>query len=138
MGMYGKYVDGVDCQKAKDGMTKQEFRDTTDINKMVAQYELTGLVQNANGGVPMYGDVSEMLDYKEAADKVGRANSMFAALPAELRERFGNDPGRMISFLSEAKNVDEAVRLGIVVLRERPGYKEPVKADGGNGGPKKE
>ena len=39
----------------------------------------------------------------------------FDALPAELRERFENDPGKFVEFCLDPKNKDEAVELGLAV-----------------------
>lgn len=110
--------DGIDCQAANDGRTKQAFKDEADINKMIARFDRTGLLDNVNVKQGVYADVSELRDYKSALDVVSSANSLFAELPALIRERFENDPAQLIEFLDDPKNVDEAVELGLVVKRE--------------------
>lgn len=118
MGMYGgKYVDGIDCQRAKDGLTKQSFKDQADINAMVEKYRLSGEWGSENVRQPVYADVSGLGDYQEACNVVIRARSMFDALPSKVRERFDNDPGKMVAFLSVEENRPEAERLGMLAKK---------------------
>jgi hypothetical protein len=35
-------------------------------------------------------------------------------LPAELRARFENDPAKLIEFIDNSENLDEAINLGLV------------------------
>ena len=44
------------------------------------------------------------------------------------RERFNYNPELFLSFINNPKNVDEMVRLGILVKREEP-KPEPIVAD---------
>lgn len=116
MGMYGAGVDvTVDCQAADDGLTKQAPSKSCDINYIVAQYQKTGVLPiNIRPRVPVYADVSEFADYHTAMNLICKANDMFAALPVLVRERFDNDPGKMVAFLEDARNLDEARKLGLV------------------------
>lgn len=116
MGMLGIHPkDGIDTGP---GLTKQSMRDEVDINKIVARFAKTGMLSSFNGGEPFYGDVSDILSYQDALNVVVRARELFDGLPAELRERFANDPARLISFLDNPANKKEAIELGIV--QERP------------------
>jgi phage internal scaffolding protein len=36
------------------------------------------------------------------------------ALPAQIRSRFDNDPAKLIDFLENEQNHDEAIKLGLV------------------------
>lgn len=45
---------------------------------------------------------------------MAQAQQNFMLLPAEIRERFNNDPGRLIAFLEDDRNKNEAIKLGIV------------------------
>lgn len=94
--------------------TKQAFADAVNINKIVARYKKTGMLNHVNGKTPFYGDVSEFVDYKQAVDMVAEANALFAGMSAQIRERFGNDPAQMIAFLENPANLEEARSLGMV------------------------
>jgi len=37
-----------------------------------------------------------------------------ASLPSKIRDRFGNDPSQLLSFLADSSNKDEAISLGLV------------------------
>lgn len=104
-------VDGEFVSKAK-----QSFRDFADINKIVARYQKTGMIDNLNKRVePFYGDVSDIGSYQESMEVVLKADTLFMQMSASVRERFDNDPNKMIKFLSDKSNYDEAVKLGMVI-----------------------
>lgn len=101
-------------------LTKQAFKDEVDINKIIARFEKTGMIEAINSKQPFYGDVSDIKDYKESLEIVKEAEALFMAMSPEIRERFDHDPQEMIEFLSDNKNKKEAIELGMVL-------KEPVK-----------
>lgn len=99
--------------KCGPGKTQAQFKDECDINRIMKRYKNTGIPPAARrGGV--YGDFSNVGDYREALEKIQEAEEDFASLPSEVRSRFKNDPGRLIAFVSDPKNADEAVKLGLV------------------------
>lgn len=115
-----KRFHGIDKDpKAWDSMTKQSFRDEVDINKIMAGVQKTGFMP-VRGGQPFYGDVSDVVDYRDSLEKVREAEQLFAQMPARIRSRFDNDPGKMLDFLSDDSNLDEAVDLGLVVKKDEP------------------
>lgn len=124
MGMLGIRTE-VDCS-VEPSMTKQSFRDEVDINKIVAKFERTGMITHLQKSTPFYGDVSALVGYQDALNVVNEAELLFSSMSAEVRERFANDPAKMIEFLSDERNVDEAVKLGLVVRRPEPVKAEPV------------
>lgn len=107
---------GLDCSQDED-MTKQEFKAEVDINTIVRRYNLTGeLPQGVR--MPEYGDFSGISDYREAVTVVRQANEAFAAMPAEIRERFGHDPAAFVEFCEQPENLEEARRMGLVPAAE--------------------
>lgn len=114
MSMYGEIRTTVDTGP---GLTKQSFREQVNINKIVAGFEKTGMVNNLSGRQPFYGDVSEIKDYATALNMVNEAESLFMSMSPKIREKFENDPAKMIAFLGDSKNLDEAVSLGMAVKR---------------------
>lgn len=100
-------------------MTQQSFKDDCDINEIVRRFGITGqLPENLN--MPVSGDFTGVSDFHTMANMVAVAGSEFMKLPAQVRERFYNDPGKLIDFLDDPKNRDEADRLGLL-------HKEPEK-----------
>lgn len=107
-------------------MTQQHFRDECDINFIIAKYEQTGfLTDPLRPGSRMYefGDYSAVQDYQDSLNCVIAAREMFDSLPSKIRERFNYDPSRLLQFLSDESNRDEAVRLGLV---DPPSPAEPA------------
>lgn len=95
------------------GVAQQQFRDEVDINTIVKRFGLTGeLPQNL--AMPLSGDFTDAVDFHEAMNLVARANQEFMTVPAEIRARFNNDPGRLISFLEDGSNREEALKLGLI------------------------
>lgn len=103
---------GIDCSKDTP-ITKQSFRDECDINKLMAQYQKTGVMTHLTRGLPSYGDFTNAADYHTASTKVLEAQRAFDELPAEVRTRMRNDPMKLLEFLEDEKNHEEGVQLGL-------------------------
>lgn len=103
---------GVSCPPA-EGKTQQQFRDEVDINTLVRRFGLTGSLP-VNPRPPMVGDFADITDFQSAMNAVRNAEAGFMEFPADLRARFMNDPQRMLMFLADPANRDEAVKLGLV------------------------
>lgn len=100
-------------------MTKQSFAEEVDINKILERARAGQDIRaSVTERVAQYGDFSNVPSYQAALDLINRANGMFMSLDANIRERFFNDPRRMVMFLQDSSNYDEAVKLGLVL--EKP------------------
>lgn len=108
----------TDFSKSKS-LTVQSPTEEVDINKIVAR-ALKGQSVPIMNGQPFYGDVSEFGDLQQSLIKVQEAEDLFMQYPADVREKFENDPVKMIEFLSNEKNRDEAEKLGLVNKRPAP------------------
>lgn len=96
-------------------LTEQHHKNDCDVNQILKRYLKTGILDSRNVKTPMYGDFSfAPSDYRQAVELLEEARSRFLALPSEVRERFGNDPGAVLDFLNDPANRDEAVKLGLV------------------------
>lgn len=113
------YVQHGRVQFSSDepSMTKQSFKDECDVNVIMKRFERTGILPTPIGGEPRYLDVSAV-DYVEAMREVANARTLFEELPARLRDRFENDPQRMLEFLEDPKNVEEGRELGLLRPKE--------------------
>lgn len=96
-----------------EGLTKQSFAEECDINTIVRRFGLTGQLPS-NIRQPSYGDFTAAFDYRSALDAVIAADESFMTLPANVRQRFGNDPAAFVDFCSDPANRAEAERLGLV------------------------
>lgn len=83
-----------------ESLVQQHFGNDVDINTIVRRFGLTRqMPSGVSGGV--YGDFTGIVDYESAVAAIKRAEDGFLALPAEVRERFGNDPGEVIRLAHE-------------------------------------
>lgn len=115
----------IDCSK-DPGLTKQEFADDCDVNKIIARCVRNGMPLPSTIAEPLYADVSEIGSYADCVRRVKAAEESFMELPPEIRTRFDNDPASLISFLADPANVSEARSIGLLA----PAPKDPeVKAE---------
>lgn len=103
----------IDCSK-DPSVTKQSFKAESDINNIVARYARTGLVTHVAAKSPVYVDVSDVNDYREALDRIRETQTFFDGLPAKIRSRFKNDAAQFLDFMSDENNAEEAKALGLV------------------------
>lgn len=96
----------------------------TDINRIMARVA-KGQVILSNAGEPFYGDVSAFEGLQDSLIKVQDANALFMQFPWNVRERFHNDPVEFVDFMSDPKNVKEAIDLGLAVAKPVPAVPEP-------------
>lgn len=102
---------GLEC--TGESVTQQQFKDDCDINVIVERFGLTGELPE-NVRVPQSGDFTGVTDYLSAMIAIKNAQSGFMELPADLRRRFENDPQRLLMFMEDPKNREEAIALGLV------------------------
>lgn len=104
-------------------LTAQEYKDESDINVILKRYVAGDNTVVRSSGV--FADVSALGDFQTQLEVVRRATEDFAALPADIRARFGNDPAALVAFLSDNSHDEEAIALG---LKVRPDV-QPSLAD---------
>lgn len=98
-------------------LTQQQFKEECDVNNILAKYKKTGMISHINKHQGNFGDFSSVEDYQTSLDKLTTAQDSFNHLPSELRNRFENDPAKLIEFLQSKENYEESIKLG---LRKKP------------------
>lgn len=106
--------------------TDQSQTEQSDVNYIIGQYKKTGQLTHLARKQGVYADVSQIPDLQESLAQVELANTAFASLPSEVRQRFQNSPVQMIEFLQDPSNDEEAIRLG---LKEKRGPVDTPAAD---------
>lgn len=95
------------------GRTKQQFKDECDINNIMARYQQTGLIEFVQKHQPRYQDCTGA-DYQSAMQTIANANSMFQAMPSELRSEFNNSPAEFVDFCSNPENRPRLKEMGLL------------------------
>lgn len=108
----------IDCSIVPS-VTQQQFAEEADINTIVRRFGLTGELPK-DVAVPQSGDFLDVTDFHTAMNVVRSSEEAFAAMPADVRKRFANDPAEFMAFVSDDKNRDEARKLGLLVPEAVP------------------
>lgn len=111
----------TDIQFTEPSKTIQSFTQDVDINVMMKRFGVTdGALPPAALDPKYFGDFSDVPDFRSALEHTRDAQARFDALPASLRQRFGNDPLTLWQFVNNADNHDEAVKLGLLKRATSP------------------
>lgn len=98
-----------------ESQTQQQFKDECDVNLQMQKYMKTGQFTHLSKSRGFYADMTVFpKDYQDALEIVRGADQAFENLPSDLRSRFDNDPQKLIEFLGDSSNRDEAVNLGLL------------------------
>jgi len=117
-------ASGLVCEEPT--RAQQHHKDECDINVILERFGKTGQVPvNAISGT--YGDFSGVHDYHTAINAIIASENEFAALPAQLRNKFANDPANLVQFLDNPENRAEAEKLGLVNISSTANT-EPAQA----------
>ena len=103
-------------------LTEQSFGYETDINNIVKKAVQSSLPPNTDK--PIFGSKFDPTSYNEALNLVTEAKQQFDVLPSNVRNRFENNPVKLLEFLQDESNYDEAVKLGLV--NKKPVFDVPI------------
>ena len=119
-------ASGLVCEEPT--RAQQHHREECDINVILERFGKTGQMPvNAISGT--YGDFSGVHDYHTALNALIASESEFAALPAQIRNRFQNDPSNLIEFLDDPRNKAEAESLGLLNISPTANPEPAIAAD---------
>lgn len=72
----------LDCSTKPD-LARQEFKEETDVNKVLARYGIDGIRRE-----PQYSSVDYDMDLQQALESIREAERGIARLPTELRSKY--------------------------------------------------
>lgn len=110
-------------------LTCQDYRDECTIPKVIEKYNITGRVTNVRTDEPMYGEFHDVPNYQESLQIIIDADNKFNALSSKIRDRFQNDPAKMIEFMQDPENAEECEKLGLMKIKrtKKEEKTEPVE-----------
>lgn len=97
---------------SEPSMTKQEFKDETDINQIMQRYQRTGAIDHFAKWSPSYGEFTAC-DLQEAQNLVITARQMFADLPSSIRNLVETPEG-FLNLVQDPANKAKLIELGLV------------------------
>lgn len=98
-------------------LTQQQFAADCDVNNIMKKYADTGQLTHLANRTGIFSDFTQITDYHGMVQLVQYADQAFNSLPAEMRKRFDNDPGKLLEFIQDTNNYEEALKLGLVNAR---------------------
>lgn len=116
------------------GRTKQAFKDTCDINKIIKRAQKEGALSHLQKyPEAIYGEFSQEFDLLTAHSHVAKANEIFGDLPSEVRREFGNDALKFVSWAGSLEPGELAQQLPELA---KPGsyFPNPVSRGGQGAG----
>lgn len=116
-------IQDIDCQAVREeeneNLAEQAHKKDCDINEIVRRIEKTNqsdaFIPRSQG---IYGDFTQFTDFQQNLNLVIEAQDIFDSLRADIRKKFDNDPAKLMQFLDDNKNYDEAVALGLCVPKQ--------------------
>lgn len=108
-------------------LAQQQFKDECDINVLFGRYLETGEMPQVLNGLT-YGNFEGVFDFQTAMNAVRTAEGLFSQLPARIKNRFDNDPQKLLEFLADPDNREEAQFLKLIEPKQEqtdaPGNRE--------------
>jgi len=115
----------VTFDTGRDTYVQQQFKEDADINNIIRRFGI-GQLPVVHEGV--YGDFTGITDYRSAVAAVARAEEGFMRLPAEARDRFGNDPGKFLEYAEQVSEAELIEVCGLQGRKEQPKVAPVVEA----------
>lgn len=114
---------GLECKDPS--LAQQQFKDSSDINVLFAKYLETGEIPQITNTLS-YTNFEGPFNFQTAMNAVRAAQEEFAQLPARIKNRFDNDPQKLLDFLDDERNKDEAIFLELVSKPAAPAPTPPL------------
>lgn len=102
----------IDCSEPI--LTDQSFKNSCDINVIMASYAKTGMLPQSTTQEPRYIDNTTIPNLEQAFSIVNTATEMFFDLPPTIRKLMDNDPSKLESFVMDPKNKNLLIQEGII------------------------
>lgn len=93
-------------------LAQQHMKDEVDINTIVQTFTRTGMLPQ-HSLPPLAEDFTQVKTFQQALDLVVEARESFQQMPAEVRNRFGNDPVAFVDYCSNPDNREEMRKWGL-------------------------
>lgn len=110
--------------------TQEAFKEEVDINRVVALYQRTGNDQLLSVAPRPFGDDPRPTDYHTVMNRVAEFTQDFEMLDSKTRKEFDNDPLKMLDWVSDPENKQEAIKKGYLPASQNEQIKPSADASG--------
>lgn len=93
-------------------LTQQHSKDEADINKIMARYIKTGVIDHVAKYQGQYLENND-IDYHTSQNIIIKADKMFSELPSSVRKEFENNPAEFLKFVNNEENNEKMAELGL-------------------------
>jgi len=121
---YDSDAHGLECKDPS--LAQQNQKEDADINVIVKRMRI-GIPPPMTERLPLQGEFEAVNNFHDAMNLVVQAQTAFNQVPAAIRARFDNDPGKFLDFVEDPANAKELVHLGLAVARPQEAPKEGVE-----------
>jgi hypothetical protein len=115
-------------------MTVQSDADGADINKILAKYAATGIIDGLREVEIKYHDISEFTDFADAQRQLKVVEGEFMKLPSKVRGIFDHDVANWLDTAMDQEKRDALVEAGYIEAPSAPAEVAVEGAPGGAGG----
>ncbi|QXP08210.1 MAG: internal scaffolding protein [Arizlama microvirus] len=104
-------------------LTQQSDAQEANINVIMERYQTSGqLPKMLQEGI--YGDFSNVTDYRTAVETIRAAEDAFYEIPAQIRQKFDNNPDNFIKFATDPSNKQALQEMGLANADKKPTIEE--------------
>lgn len=107
-----------------ESLTHQSERTRADINNLVKR----GIVPPDPAQLH-FRDFSDGADFQAVQDSIVQVRESFDSLSSDIRDRFKNDPAKLIDFVNNPQNAAEAADMGLLIVDDSTPDIKPQDSD---------
>ncbi len=107
---YGKHGKPEERKYTKHGRTKQSYKDSCDINKLLEKGAKTGSLSHLQRYGAKYGDFAD-IDWENIPLQLAEGRQVFNELPAEIKREFNQNPGKFYDYVTDPQNRHRVSKL---------------------------
>lgn len=115
---FGEFVVRRPLECKDPSLTVQSEAENCDINVIMKRFMQSGMLPQIQMP-PLATDFAQITTFEEAMGLIVKARESFEALPADVRNRFGNSPQAFLDFCDDERNIPEMLKLGLAVPKEK-------------------
>jgi len=93
-------------------MTEQHHKKDCDIRHIMRKSQQTGMVTHLAQYEGRYMDLANRPDFERSQQIIADGKTAFETVPADIRDRFHNNPAEWIEFMQNPDNREEMIELG--------------------------